>query len=203
MTPFRKRTIILLGVLAGMVLSVPLSFMIIRWKSENRGIIINNWVVSMRTGNFGSNYLLRAAVAVYNLGNAIPEEALYFNCFFDSEGRKLNSRYRYRIRFNAGELPPVDAFWSLTMYDRDGWLVANPIDRYSLSDRSRELVFNRDGSLDILIQHQPPARNLSNWLPAPEGEFDLLLRTFLPKKELLELKWVIPPVERLDAAGGE
>lgn len=137
MKPVRKRTIIVLGVLAGIILSVPLSLAIIRWKSENRGVVLNHWRVSMRTGNFGSNYLLRAAVAVHSLGNPIPEEAMFFHGFFDNEGKKLNGRHRYRIRFKAGGLPPVDAFWSLTVYDRDGWLVPNQLDRYSLSDRSR------------------------------------------------------------------
>ncbi|MBP7603072.1 MAG: DUF1254 domain-containing protein [Spirochaetes bacterium] len=205
MKPVRKRTIIVLGVLAGIILSVPLSLAIIRWKSENRGVVLNHWRVSMRTGNFGSNYLLRAAVAVHSLGNPIPEEAMFFHGFFDNEGKKLNGRHRYRIRFKAGGLPPVDAFWSLTVYDRDGWLVPNQLDRYSLSDRSRGLVFNNDRSLDIIIQHEAPPGKLSNWLPTPKGEFTISLRTYLPKKELLELKWAIPPIERLDAAreGGE
>jgi len=202
MAPFRKRNIILLGVLAGFVFSVPLSFMIIRWKSENRGVVINNWRVSMRTGEFGSNYLLRAAIAVHSLGNPVPEEAMFFHGFFDCEGKKLNGRYRYRIRFPAGGMPPVDAFWSLTVYDRDGWLVPNPIDRYSLSDRSRGLVYNSDKSLDIIIQHKAPPHRRSNWLPTPKGEFTISLRTYLPKKELLELKWAIPPIERLDDAQG-
>jgi len=191
------KKIIILGVLAGIILSAPLSLAIIRWKSENRGIIINHWRVSMRTGNFGANYLLRAAIAVHSLGNAIPEEAMFFQGFFDHEGKKLNGRNRYRIRFRAGDPPPVDAFWSLTVYDRDGWLVPNPIDRYSLSDRSRGLVFNKDNSLDIYIQHESPYQNRSNWLPAPEGEFTISLRAYLPKKELLDLTWMIPPIERM------
>lgn len=183
--------------LVGAILSVPLSLLIIRWKSENRGVVINHWRVSIRTGNFGSNYLLRAAIAVHSLGNAVPEEALYFNGFFDHAGKRLNGENRYRIHFNAGKLPPVDAFWSVTMYDLDGWLVPNPLDRYSLSELSKGITFNEDGSLDIVVQHEAPAQNQANWLPAPEGDFALSLRTYLPKKELLDLKWAIPPIERM------
>jgi hypothetical protein len=205
MVRITRTKIIMAGIAAGIILSVPLSLLIIRWKSENRGIVVNHWRVSMRTGNFGTNYLLRAAIAVHSLGNAIPEEAMFLHGFFDNEGKKLNGRNRYRIRFKADDPPPVDAFWSLTIYDRDGWLVPNPLGRYSLSDRSRGLVYNKDGSLDILIQHEAPLRDDSNWLPTPEGEFTITLRAYLPKKELRELTWQIPPIECMGAAphGGE
>ncbi len=195
----KKTIIIILGILLGTILAVPVSLKVIKWKSENRGVVVNNWRVSFRTGNFGSNYLLRAAIAVHSLGNAVPQEAMFFHGFFDQNGDKLHGSNRYRIHFKAKELPPVNAFWSVTLYDTDGYLLDNPLNRYSLSDRNPDLKFNRDGSLDLHVQHtEPDASIASNWIPAPDDEFTLTLRAYLPKKELLELKWEIPPIQKID-----
>ena len=122
-----------------------------------------------------------------------------FHGFFDHEGAKLNGNNQYQIHFNANELPPVNAFWSVTLYDESGYLVDNSINRYSLSDRNPNLHFNNDGSLDLYIQHQAPEKfKQTNWLPAPQTEFTLTLRAYLPKKELMKLEWEIPPITRLD-----
>jgi len=194
-----KKTVIILGILVGFILAVPVSLKIIKWKSENRGVVVNHWRVSFRTGNYGSNYLLRAAIAVHSLGNAIPEEAMFYHGFFDHNGRKLHGSNRYRLHFNPKELPPVDAFWSVTLYSSDGYLVDNPMNRYALSDRNPDLSFNKDGSLDLYVQHDKPDNDMiTNWIPAPNDEFTLTLRAYLPKKELLALNWEIPPIEKID-----
>ena len=193
-----KRTIIILGIVLGFFIAVPISLRIIKWKSENRGVVVNHWRVSFRTGNFGNNYLLRSAIAVHSLGNAIPEEAMFFHGFFDHEGKKLNGNNQYIIHFEPNELPPVDAFWSVTLYNEDGYLVDNSINRYSLSDRSDGLQFNEDNSLDLYVQHKAPNEDKqSNWLPSPKTEFTLTLRAYMPKTELLNLEWKIPAITRI------
>jgi hypothetical protein len=103
------------------------------------------------------------------------------------------------LRFAAGDLPPVDAFWSLTMYTRDGPpLVPNPIDRYAIGDRTAGLVTDSDGSLAIRIQHEAPAsETTANWLPAPRGAFHLMLRLYGPRPSVLDGSWTPPPVERV------
>ena len=100
---------------------------------------------------------------------------------------------KYKIHFPAGQLPPADAFWSITMYDEKGFLIESKINRYAIGDRDN-LTFNSDGSLDILIQQTEPEKLSSNWLPSPKGEFAITLRLYLPKKEFLNSTWKLPPV---------
>ena len=157
----------------------------------------NGWAVQRDTiGDYGTNYAVRAAVAMVGLGALPPAEASYPNTSRDSEGGLLAGDYSYRLHFPAGQTPPVNAFWSLTMYDEDGFLVANPIGRYTLGDRDK-LTFNEDGSLDLLIQHEAPAANQSNWLPAPKGRFALTMRLYSPKEAFLSGRWQLPAVERI------
>ena len=157
----------------------------------------NGWLVTdPRTGRFGTDYLGRAVTALVALGANVAEETVYGIAYDDRSGRPLDGRRRYRLHFARGELPPVRAFWSVTMYDRDLFLVANPIDRYSLGDRSRGLRRNADGSLDILLQQRRPARHAGNWLPAPRGRFVLALRLYNPKPRVLAGRWPLPPVTR-------
>ncbi len=121
------------------------------------------------------------------------------NAHKDGDGNPLSGKNNYLIHFAKGETPPVDAFWSLTMYDNRGFLVDNPIRRYAIGDRDR-LRFHQDGSLDILIQHAGPPREMeSNWLPAPSGAFAVTLRLFMPKKAFLDGEWKLPPIERIPA----
>lgn len=185
-----------LGLLLGVVLSVPATYGLLKWRSINRGIEANHWRVSFSTGDFGHNYLLRAAIAVFSIGNAVPEEALYFHGFKDSQDRTLNGANRYVITFPKGQLPPVDAFWSLTVYRAsDSFLVANPIARYSLNAQSPGVQTNADGSLSFYLQHDaPPAGTVqaSNWLPTPSDDFTVTLRTYLPQKVLLNLSYLPP-----------
>ena len=118
---------------------------------------------------------------------------MYWTTSKDAAGHGLNGRHDYMIHFPPGGLPPNDAFWSLTMGDARNRFVANPINRYSVSDRSG-LVSNADGSLDIYIQNAAPAGHQSNWLPAPAGAFILWLRVYMPGSAILDGKYKVPPI---------
>jgi hypothetical protein len=131
------------------------------------------------------------------LGALMPAEAVYPNASVDNDGNKLHGEHNYRLHFDAKGLPPVAAFWSLTVYDSDGFLVESQINRYALGDRD-QLTFNVDGSLDVLIQHLPPTENVNNWLPVPKAPFAVTLRMYQPKGEFLNGQWRIPGIEKID-----
>jgi hypothetical protein len=147
-----------------------------------------------------NNYLHRMAAAVLGLYGNSKEEAIYPAYYVDGTGQKLNGAYRYTLRFAPGRLPPVDAFWSITMYEQpSSLLVANSIDRYLLNSAMLD-AFQRDadGGLTLLIQHEPPGHHReANWLPAPKGPFAALLRLYLPKAEALDGRWTPPPLDRV------
>ena len=116
----------------------------------------------------------------------------------DSNGQPLDGAHRYEMHFAKGALPPVNAFWSLTVYNDRQLLVQNPISRYAIGDRDK-LKNNPDGSLTIYIQHNAPAKaHIANWLPTPAGPFNIFLRMYWPKPDLVEGHWQIPPIERVD-----
>ncbi len=157
----------------------------------------NGWKVQRDSiGNYGTNYAVRAAVAIIGLGALPPAEAAYPNTEVDSQLQPLHGSNRYRLHFNAGELPPVNAFWSLSMYNDEGFFIANPINRYVIGDRD-ELNFNADGSLDILIQTDLPQDSNENWLPAPTGKFALTMRLYSPKPSFTDGQWKLPKVEKI------
>lgn len=159
--------------------------------------MINGWGVQYHLGSYGTNYETRAFVAVGGLGANLPEDAIYPSCAVDAEGNKLTGTNNYVIRFDKGQTPPAKAFWSLTMYDPDGYMVKNPINRNVIGDRSN-LKQNPDGSTDIYIQHSSPGKDKeSNWLPAPEGDFNILLRIYEPKEEMINGTWKIPAVKKM------
>jgi hypothetical protein len=151
-------------------------------------------------GNFGTNYLLRARYALVSIGVLPREEAMYFRTVTDATGNRLDGQSRYILRFPPTGLPPADAFWSLTVYQADAnkrrWLVPNEIDRYSIGDRTPGLRYEKDGSLEILVQHDRPTTNAENWLPVCEGKFSVTLRTYWPRRELLDERYTIPQIER-------
>ena len=158
----------------------------------------NNWAVIRKgIGDYGTNYSLRALVAMIGLGALAPVEAAYPNADRDGKGQPLDGTHRYRLHFDAGKTPPVNAFWSLTMYDEHGFLIDNPIQRYAIGDRDA-LEFNPDGSLDILIQHERPEAKTSNWLPAPAGSFAVTMRLYWPKADFLDGSWKLPPIEQIN-----
>jgi hypothetical protein len=168
-----------------------------RVKTANYTIDVNGWNVNYRISPFITDRLLRAAVNRWGPAAHIAEEALYFQAKADAQGKPLTGAGRYRVRFAAGQLPPVDAFWSLILYGSDFFLVRNPINRYSIGDRTAGVVRNGDGSLDILIQHKAPEKGTSNWLPAPADAFQLILRTYQPRPEVLNRSWKPPALERI------
>ncbi len=150
--------------------------------------------------DFGENDQLRAAVALGGIAALTEDEAMYFHANFDGAGQPLDGATPYRWRVPAGGVP-VDAFWSLTMYEvtPEGryFFTENPIGRYSIGDRTRGLVTDPDGSLEILIQRdRPEGRLAANWLPSPPGRMRLALRAYLPKPPLRERIWRVPPLER-------
>ncbi len=158
----------------------------------------NGWGVVLKDiGSYGTHYLMRASVAYGGLGANLPQDAIYPATQWDDSGKPLTGQSRYVIHFNKGELPPVDAFWSITMYDDQQFFVPNSIDRYAIGDRS-DLQFNADGSLDIYIQNQAPGKEKeSNWLPAPAGSFNLIMRLYAPKETVLNGSWKPPKVQRV------
>jgi hypothetical protein len=161
------------------------------------GDIKNGWTINWDLGRYGTNYGLRAVIAYVSLGANAPEDALAPRTRLDAGGRPLNGANRYVLHFDKGKTPPTQAFWSLTMYNDKQAFVANPIDRYSIGDRDK-LRFNADGSLDIYLQHDSPGKDKeSNWLPAPKDNFNVMLRVYWPKQEMLERRWEPPAVQRV------
>jgi hypothetical protein len=159
---------------------------------------VNGWEILSNLGRYGTDYLYRAVIARVALGANLAEDAVYPRARVDAAGRPLTGKDRYVLRFPKGQLPPVNAFWSLTLYNSRQFFVQNPIDRYALGDRDR-LKFNADGSLTLYLQHESPGPELeSNWLPAPQDGFNLILRLYWPKQEALDGKWSPPPVERVE-----
>jgi hypothetical protein len=148
-------------------------------------------------GRYGTDYVARAATARIAIGANPPEDAVYMSSSADGSGQALDGSTRYRMHFDASNLPPVLAFWSVTAYDRDGYFIANPINRYAIGDRDK-LKFNPDGSLDLYIQNQSPGQDRqSNWLPCGAGPFNLTIRLYWPKPAVLDGSWHPPALERL------
>jgi hypothetical protein len=185
------------GVVQGIIIGATLAFLtaILIMNVVARSITtkVNGWSSIRRVGRPGNGILVRAAGA-----KALPlvnvfEEAAYWTTATDDAGRRLNGRHDYVLHFAAGQLPPNDAFWSLTMTDVVGYMVTNPIGRSSVDDRSR-LAEGADGSIDIYLQHTPPRGQEQNWLPAPAGNFKLMLRAYLPGAAILDGTYRVPPV---------
>ncbi len=158
----------------------------------------NGWAYNLNAGKWGQDFNLRAAIAYRSLGQNTAEEALYLNTRKDGQGNPLNGSKRYSLTFAKGALPPVDAFWSVTMYDSTNFFVDNPINRYAIGNRTEGLKFNADGSLTLYFQKDAPAGELArNWLPAPEGDFRLSMRLYVPKDAVLKGLWKPPAMVAL------
>lgn len=164
---------------------------------QEAGKLVNGWTFSLKTGLYGSDYLQRAFITAIGLGANLPQDAVYPVTEVDSSGKPLNGASRYLMHFPNGQTPPVDAFWSLTMYNAEYFFVGNPLNRYTVSPRD-ELKHNPDGSLDLYIQHESPgADKESNWLPAPVDRFVLMLRCYWPQVPLLNGTWEPPAVQMI------
>lgn len=161
----------------------------------NIGTNKNGWLINANAGIYGDNYLSRAAVAQSGLGANVPQEAFYPAMFTDSQGQPLSGANNYTLHFDTGQTPPVDAFWSITMYNNKSLFVDNPLNRYSINSYT-EVKNNTDGSVDIYIQNLNPGLDKeSNWLPAPADSFYLIMRTYLPQPQVLNGTWLPPGVE--------
>jgi hypothetical protein len=161
------------------------------------GKLMNGWNVLLSTGNYGANYDVRAVVAHVGLGANLPEDAVYPTARVDADGNALDGQHRYIVQFEKDAIPPVRAFWSLTVYDRDQYLVGNERDRFALGDRD-PLKRNADGSITIYLQAESPGKDKeSNWLPIPPEEFNVMLRLYWPQKAVLDGEWAPPPIERV------
>lgn len=168
-------------------------------KAPTMARVANGWGMNTDTmGVYGDYYLKRAIVALMGLGANQPDDAIYPLNVADADGRPVLAEYNYVLHFDKDELPPAGAFWSLTMYDAEGFQVANPIDRFAIGDRDA-LKFNADGSLDLYIQHDNPGpEKAANWLPAPQqGALGLTLRLYAPRPEALDGRWNPPPIKRI------
>lgn len=160
----------------------------------------NGWFFTTKTGVYHTSYLQRALITAIGLGANRPQDALYPTSKGPSALTKYDGKKKYVMHFDKGGLPPVEGFWSVTMYDAGYFFVDNPLNRYTLSQRDK-LTENADGSIDLLIQREPPGKDKeSNWLPAPEGEFILMMRLYHPKETpptILDGSWKLPEVKEV------
>ena len=172
----------------------------------------HGWASNMRIGEPDTDPLFKATVNRVGLGPLNAEECVYLMptslafkpgdvvpawASLGPDGEPLSGKRKYRLRFAKGQLPKVDAFWSMTMYDPKLFLVKNPINRYAIGDRTRGLKYGADGSLDILIQQEPPASGTSNWLPAPAEGFTIFFRAYQPQASFLDGTYKLPALEIL------
>jgi hypothetical protein len=163
------------------------------------GKLVNGWELILDTvGVYGNFYAKRAVVAIAGLGANPPEDAVYPIAVVDDKGDPFTGEKEYVLHFDKAELPPVEAFWSITMYDAEGFQSANELDRFAIGDRDA-LTYAADGSLDIYIQHSNPGPDREpNWLPAPLGPLGITMRLYAPKAEALNGDWA-PPAVRVTA----
>jgi hypothetical protein len=174
---------------------------LIKWKVPTLARIVNAWSMNTDTmGVYGNYYLKRAIVAQLGLGANLPEDAIYPLNLADDTGKPLDGANQYVLHFDKGSAPPVNAFWSVTLYDSDGFQVANALDRFAVSSWM-PFKYNADGSLDLYFQNESPgADKEANWLPAPKGAFNLTMRLYAPKTDALTGKWNPPPVMKVSGS---
>ena len=187
------------GVVQGVIIGAALAFLtailILNAVARSITTTVNGWSSIRECGRPDNGILVRAACA-----KALPvvnvfEEAAYWTTTRDGSGRTLSGRHEYVLNFPAGQLPPNDAFWSLTLTDVVGYMVDSPINRSSFDDRSN-LAKSADGSIDVYLQHEAPTGHEQNWLPTPSGKFKLMLRAYLPGAAILVGTYRVPQVVR-------
>jgi hypothetical protein len=166
--------------------------------SEN---IYNGWTISpMDGGNYGTNYLLRAAWTMQSIGALSSDEAMYVTSYVDSDGNSYSGNNNYVLHFEKDEIPQVESFWSLTLYEIPSILLYdNPINRYQMGPQIDTMEFNKDGSLDIYIQNDRPKnkKHFNNWLPSPKGKFIVTLRFYNPKIVMKFIEQKLTPLPGL------
>jgi hypothetical protein len=158
---------------------------------------VNGWqIMTENVGVYGNSYLRRAAIALAGLGANPAEDAVYPILTSDADGNPLDGSSNYVIHFDSDKLPPVDAFWSVTMYDGEGYQAANELNRFAIGDRD-PLHYNADGSLDLYLQQgNPGSEREANWLPAPPGLLGVTMRLYAPRPEVLDGGWAPPPAAK-------
>ena len=165
---------------------------------KSAGTDLNGWIFTTKTGVYGTDYLQRALVTAIGLGANRPQDAVYPTSEVDGDGKPYSGANKYVMHFAKGQTPPVDAFWSITMYNADYFFVDNPLNKYTVSPRNN-LKYNADGSLDLYIQNESPGKDKeANWLPAPKGKFILMMRLYWPKEKdpsIIDGTWKPPPVK--------
>ncbi|WP_245331215.1 DUF1214 domain-containing protein [Mesorhizobium sophorae] len=158
----------------------------------------HHWSTISNESAFGTDYFTRTAVAKSNILVNAPDETKYFYQDLDASGARLNSTNRYTVTFAKDGAPPVNGFWSLSIYNQHHFFITNPINRFSVGTKNKDLRLAVDGSLTIHVQPDAPKDPVqrANWLPAPEGDFSLYLRAYWPKTPITDGSWTPPPVER-------
>jgi hypothetical protein len=167
------------------------------WKLPTIARVVNGWSMNTDTmGVYGNYYLKRAIVAQAGLGANLPEDAIYPLNLADKAGKPLDGASKYTLHFDQADIPPANAFWSVTLYDAEGFQVPNSLNRFAVSSWM-PFEYNADGSLDLYFQNESPGTDKeANWLPAPKSAFNLMMRIYAPKSEALTGKWSPPPVTR-------
>ncbi|WP_424630183.1 DUF1254 domain-containing protein [Bradyrhizobium sp. SYSU BS000235] len=164
----------------------------------------HNWSTISNEAAFGTDYFTRTAVAKSNILVNAPNETKYYYQDFDADRVRLNGANRYTVTFAKDQTPPVNGFWSLTLYNEHHFFAKNELTRYSLGTKNKTLKYNPDGSLTIYVQADPPSEaQRSNWLPAPKADFSLFGRAYWPKVAVMDGSWTPPPVVRTNVATGE
>ena len=173
------------------------------WKLPTLARVVNGWSMNTDTmGVYGNYYLKRAIIAQVGLGANVPEDAIYPINLGDENGKPLDGANSYTLHFDKNDMPPANAFWSVTLYDPEGFQVANTINRFAVSSWM-PFKYNGDGSLDLYFQNESPGTDKeANWLPAPKGPFNLTMRIYAPKSEALTGKWNPPPVVHQQSTTG-
>jgi hypothetical protein len=168
------------------------------WKVATLARVANGWSMNTDTmGVYGNYYLKRAMVAQIGLGANLPEDAIYPLNLADDTGKPLDGTNKYTIHFDTAATPPVNAFWSITLYDAEGFQVGNALNRFAVSSWM-PFKTNADGSLDLYFQNETPGKDKeANWLPAPKGAFNLTMRLYSPRSDALTGKWNPPGVKKV------
>ena len=186
------------GVIIGLTFAFLTTVLVLNAVAKTETRTVNGWSAIRKAGQPGNGLLVRAA-----LQKALPvvnvfEEAAYWTATSDESGARLDGEHAYRLHFPAGQLPPNDAFWSLTATDTVGYMVSNPTGRSSVGSRSG-MVSNADGSVDVLLQPHPPSGAAQNWLATPPGRFKLMLRAYLPGAAVVDGDYEVPPIVQVRA----
>jgi len=158
----------------------------------------NGWTSPPNGARWGTDYLSRTATAKSNMYDNAPNETRYIYTDFDKDGQRLTGANSYTVTFANGQTPPVNGFWSLTVYNKEHLFEPNELNRFSLGTKSKSMKQNTDGSLTLYFQNTSPgADNEANWVPTPSNEFSLYIRAYWPKDEILNGAWTPPAVNRV------